>query len=121
MLAIKDRVNADAALVRRGRHLNTRFLVEVGNTGYLITVSAGQVQSVVAGPFVMQDWNFALRASAETWEHFWLAVPPPGYHDLFALMRYERLRVEGDMKVFMGNLLYIKGVMASLRPERAAS
>jgi hypothetical protein len=112
--------NADAALVRRGRHLNTRFLVEIGDDGYLVSICEGKVQSVTPGPFVMQDWDFALRASSDTWEKFWLATPPPGYHDLFALMRYRRLRVEGSMLIFMRNLLYIKGLMASLRPSGAA-
>lgn len=112
--------NADAALVRRGRYLDTRFLVEVGDDGYLVSVRDGVVQSVVPGPFVMQDWDFALRAAADTWEKFWLAEPPPGYHDLVALMRYKRLRVEGSMLIFMRNLFYIKGLMASLRPAGAA-
>lgn len=116
MKNLAQHANADATLIRRGKHLNTRFLVEVGDDGYLVTVSDGKVQSVTPGPFVMQDWDFALRASSDTWEKFWLALPPPGYHDLFALMRYERLRVEGNMLIFMGNLLYIKGLMASLRP-----
>ncbi len=113
-------VNADAALVRRGRYLSMRFLVEVGDDGYLVSIRDGMVQSVTPGPFVMQDWDFALRAAPDTWEKFWLATPPPGYHDLVALMRYKRLRVEGNMLIFMRNLLYIKGLMASLRSDGAA-
>ena len=38
-----------------------------------------------------------------------------GNHDLFALIRFKRLSVEGDMHPFMSNLFYFKGVLASLR------
>ena len=35
-------VDADAGLVRRGRYLSTVFLVEVGDTAWLVTVHAGR-------------------------------------------------------------------------------
>ena len=34
--ALKQRVNDDEALVRRGRYLTTTFLLEVGRTAWLI-------------------------------------------------------------------------------------
>jgi hypothetical protein len=33
---LKDKVNGDAGLVRRGRYLTTNFLLEVGPTAWLI-------------------------------------------------------------------------------------
>ena len=35
-------VNGDAALVRRGRYLSATFLVEVGDTAWLVTVHEGR-------------------------------------------------------------------------------
>ncbi len=32
---LKERVNGDAGLVRRGRHLTTTFLLEIGKTAWL--------------------------------------------------------------------------------------
>jgi len=58
-------VNADAALVRRGRYLSTIFLVEVGDTAWLVTVHEGRVTRVERGPFLMREWAFAVRASAD--------------------------------------------------------
>lgn len=113
-------VNANERLVWRGRFIDTTFLVEVGETSYLIKVAAGRIASVTRGPFVMPSWTFALRASQEAWEQFWLPDPPPGFHDLFALIKRRALRVEGDLHPFMSNLLYFKGVMAALRPREAA-
>lgn len=108
-------VNADERLVWKGRFIDTNFLVEVGDTPYLIKVAEGRIASVTRGPFVMPSWSFALRASRETWDQFWLPVPPPGSHDLFALIKRRALRVEGNLHPFMANLFYFKGVMAALR------
>ena len=44
--ALKARVNGDEALVRRGRFLTTTFLLEVGQTGWLISIFEGRVMSV---------------------------------------------------------------------------
>jgi hypothetical protein len=38
-------------------------------------------------------------------------VPRPGYHDLFALTRFGRARIEGDLQPLMANLRYIKEVL----------
>jgi hypothetical protein len=39
--ALQERVNADQALIRRGRYLTTTFLVETGDTAWLISVFEG--------------------------------------------------------------------------------
>jgi hypothetical protein len=108
-------VNADERLVWKGRFIDTSFLVEIGDIPYLIKVAEGRIASVARAPFVMPSWSFALRASRETWDLFWLPVPPPGSHDLFALIKRRALRVEGNLHPFMANLFYFKGVMAALR------
>ena len=56
---LSEWVNADAALVRRGRYLSTTFLIEVGEVAWLVTVHEGRVSRVERGPFLMRDW--ALR------------------------------------------------------------
>lgn len=115
MERLAELVNADAALVRRGRFVDTTFLVEVGDVSYLVRIAQGQVASVARGPFNMPGFSFALRAPREAWDRFWQQPPPAGFHDLFALMKRRLLRLEGDLHPFMANLLYFKGVMASLR------
>jgi hypothetical protein len=105
-------VNSDAALVRRGRYLSTVFLVEVGDTTWLVTVHEGRVARVERGPFLMREWAFAVRASAEAWRRFWEPVPAPGFHDLFALTKGGHARVEGDLRPLMANLRYVKDLIA---------
>jgi hypothetical protein len=104
-------VNGDAALVRRGRYLSATFLVEVGDTAWLVTVHEGRVTRVERGPFLMRDWAFAVRASAEAWRRYWEPVPAPGFHDLLAMTKFGHARIEGDLRPFMAHLRYVKDVL----------
>lgn len=108
-------VNSDPLLVRRGRFLSDTFMIEVGIEQYLIDVRNGRIENVRKGPFVMQYWTFAIRASGEVWEQFWQKIPEPGYHDIFALLRKAQIVFEGDLRPMMANLLYIKQVLAAPR------
>jgi hypothetical protein len=121
MEALKQRVNADETLVRRGRYLTTTFLLEVGRTAWLIAIFEGRIVSVTPGPFVMPSSSFALRANEEEWGKFWSSRPPPGSNDLMALIKRRVLTAEGNLQIFMANLRYFKEALAKLRPEGAAT
>lgn len=112
---LQQRVNGNAWLVHRGRHLDTQFLFEAGSDSWLVGIHAGRIESVQAGPFVMPRWTFAFRAERETWRKFWEPNPKPGFHDLLAMLKFRTLTIEGDPYPFMSNLLYFKDVLASLR------
>jgi len=116
---LAELVNADDRLVRRGRFVNTTFLLEIGDAGYLVRIAEGRVASVTPGPFITPNYSFALRAPREAWQTFWQALPPPGSNDLFALFKRGLLRIEGDLHPFMANLLYFKDVLAAPRREAA--
>ena len=113
--ALKTRVNADEGLIRRGRYLTTTFLLEIGDTAWLISIAEGRVVSVTRGPFVMPSWSFALRAPTAEWEKFFLDRPPPGSNDLMAMVRRRVLKTEGNLQVFMAHLRYFKEALAKLR------
>lgn len=112
---LAELVNADAALVRRGRYLSTTFLVETGATAWLVTVHEGRVERVERGPFLMRAWSFAVRASEDAWRRFWEPVPAAGWHDLFAMTKGGQATVEGDLRPLMANLRYVKDVLGKLR------
>jgi len=114
------RVNADVNLVRRGRHVDTTFLIAIDSADHLVRVSEGRIVSITPGPFITPNYSFALRASRESWEKLWSAKPIPGFTDVFALVKKKLLRIEGDLHPFMSNLLYFKGVLAAERSEVAA-
>ena len=72
---LKDKVNGDAGLVRRGRYLTTTFLLEVGSTAWLISIYEGRIVAITRGPFVMPSSAFALRGAVRI---FILPDPPHG-------------------------------------------
>jgi hypothetical protein len=114
---IASLVNADAKLVRRGRFVDTTFMIAIDDADTLIRIQEGRVTKVTPGPFITPDYSFALRASREVWEKFWQPLPPLGFTDVFALVKQKLMRVEGDIHPFMANLLYFKDVIAAPRRE----
>ena len=117
---LADRVNADAALVRRGRYLSTRFLVGVGDAEWLVAVHEGRIERVERGPFLMREYAFSIRASAEAWRRHWESEPAAGYHDLLAMAKHGHVRIEGDLRPLMANLRWVKDVLALPRPAAPA-
>ena len=51
-------------------------------------------------------------ANLAAWSTFWTAVPPPGFHDLIAMLKVRALRIEGDQHPFMANLRYFMDLLA---------
>ena len=116
---IAELANNDSWLMHRGRTLDTTFLLGIGDTDYLVRIHRGRIEAVAKGPFVQPRWTFALRASQEAWNTFWLPVPPPGGHDLFAMIKNRALRLEGDQYPFMSHLRYFKDLLALPRGAAA--
>ena len=112
---LPELVNGNAALVRRGRYFSDTVMIEVGEAQHLVRFEQGRIAAVEPVRTGLQPWSFAIRAATEVWAQFWLPVPPPGYHDLIALLRYKRLRLEGNLQPLMANLLYFKLVLETPR------
>jgi len=110
-------VNADARLVRRGRFVDTSFMIVIDDAYTLLRVQEGKVTKVMSGPFITPDYSFSLRAARGVWEKFWQPLPPLGYTDIFALVKQKLMHVEGNLHPFMANLLYFKDVIAAPRRE----
>lgn len=114
-------LESDPDLIRRGALFDARFQVGIGDVPFDVAVAAGKIASLERGPFVMRGWRFAVRGTSEAWERFWMPVPPPGWHDLFALSKRGVMVLEGDLQPLMANLQYVKDLLALPRqasPER---
>jgi len=117
--SIPKHVNANADLVRRGRFVDTTFMIAIDEAYTLIRIREGRVTKLTQGPFITPDYSFCLRASRGVWEKFWQPSPPLGFTDIFALVKQKLMKVEGDLHPFMSNLLYFKDVIAAPRKEAA--
>ena len=115
VLLLQERVNADAFLVHRGRFLDANFLLEIGDVPFIVSIERGRIVNVERGPFTMRPWDFAVRGTQLGWSRFWQRMPPPQFHDVFALMKRKELRIEGNLHTFMTHLPYLKEVLAAPR------
>ena len=111
-MKIPDLNNSDATQLSRGRLTNCDFLVGVGATSLHASVRDGKVEPLARGPLLMRSWRFAIRGEAEAWEKFWRPVPPPEFHDIFALAKHGAFVIEGDWLPLMSGLLFYKGLLA---------
>jgi hypothetical protein len=115
LAGLAERVAGDAALLRRGRYLNTTCQLIVGDQSVLLRIIDGRVAELRQGSFATLSATFAIIGRPEVWRRFLAAEPPPGDHDLFAFLKCRELRVVGDFHPLMSHLLYFKGVFACLR------
>jgi hypothetical protein len=115
LATLAERVAGDAALLRRGRYLNTTCQLIIGDQSVLLRIIDGRVAEVRQGSFATLSTTFAIIGRPEVWRRFLAADPPPGDHDLFAFLKRQELRGVGDLHPLMSYLLYWKGVFAYLR------
>ncbi len=108
---LQELVNADPALVRRGRWTNADMLLETGARRWLVAIRAGRIEAVRTVEMAVAPFDFAIRGTEEAWAEFWKPMPKPRHHDLIALIREGKMRFEGDMDLLMANLLYLKLVL----------
>ena len=107
----------DPRLRPLARRLNTTMMLSSGEHDCMVEIQNGVVIEATAGPFVMPSYRFRIYADPEAWSGFLQPVPPPGYHDLLALVRRKTCRFEGDLHPLMAHLLFFKLLLATLRPE----
>lgn len=113
--SVRIEVNNNDHLQHLGRFCNTELLLQSGEQSVQIAIEHGGIVNLFDGPLNMRAWQFALRAQPQTWNEFWKPIPAVGYNDIFALSRHGYLTIEGDVGHLLGNLRYLKDVLATPR------
>ena len=108
-------VNGDPGLSFRCRAMTLDFVLASGRDRFYVGVRAGRMEPVVRGEQILRSAALAFSAEPETWLAHWEPVPGPREYDLFALVKDERLVIEGDMRVLMRHLQNIKDILAAPR------
>jgi hypothetical protein len=116
---LPELVNGDSDLVRRGALCNAELEAGIGDAMYYLRIAAGRVAALERQPRLIRPWQFALHATAEAWQKFWMPVPEPGWHDLSALTKRGVARLEGDITPYMTHLQFFKDLFAL--PRRLVS
>lgn len=111
-LALPQLAKEQTDLQRRGRFLSCDFELGVGAEQIALRIDDGMVTAARRGPFLLKSSDFSVRAGAEDWLQFLQVEPAPEFHDLMAMTKAGRARIEGNLLPFMGNLQVIKDIVA---------
>lgn len=103
--------NASEALRRLGRFCAVDFLLVADETGAYVSVKAGEITALQAGPRHLRSYHFAIRAPAPHWAEFWSLAPRPEFHDIFALARFGHATIDGDLDPLLAHLPYFKRLL----------
>ncbi len=110
-------LSADADLIRRGRGLGVDCRIDIGPEPFFLSFRGGTLAALDRGPQLMRATAFAFRATDEAWTRHWKAIPEPGWHDLFALIKRGAASMDGDLRPLLQNLQYFKDLLALPRDK----
>lgn len=114
--AFTTATNDDPEINAHGKYFTTSYLLDMTDHWFVVEISRGKVVNVAIDPGPLDvAYQFALRASADTWRHFGVAVPDPMYHGIWAASFQRDLRLEGDLLSLMQNLRCITRQIEILR------
>lgn len=105
---LQELVNADAALVHRARWLTADMMLEIGDTRHLVKIREGRIVDVSRFPLLAMPFDFAIIGTEDAWHEFWQPVPKPRHHDIMALIREGKMRIEGNLELMMAHFLTLK-------------
>ena len=114
--AFADASNNDAELQAHGKYFTCSYLLDAAEHTFVVQIESGKVTNLTVDPGPLDvPYQFAIRASAETWREFGAAVPAPMYHGIWAASFQRDMRLEGDLLVLMQNLRCITRQIELLR------
>ena len=110
---LKNKVNKNTNLIKRGRWINLSFIFGVNEKEFIFKIVDGKINSITQKKVDTEFGIFKISSSLENWEKHWLKIPPRDFHDLFAMLSKKIIKLDGDLKPLMQNLQYFKDLIAS--------
>ncbi len=96
--------NSDETIQAMGKYYTCTFMFDMEDCKAIIAMHDGKVKDINVDPQPLDAYDFALRASAETWRQFAEPVPRPMYHGIWAASFRQDLKLEGNLLALMQNL-----------------
>ena len=94
----------DPTMGAMARYFTCTYLWDMGSAKVIVRMVDGKVHEINIDPGPMDSYDFALRASPETWREFARPVPEPMYHGIWSASFRRDLKLEGNHLVLMQNL-----------------
>lgn len=99
-----DASDRDPTIGAMARYFTCSYLLDMGSAKVIVEMHDGKVYRINIDPAPMDAYDFALRASPQTWREFARPVPGPMYHGIWAASFRRDLKIEGNTLVLMQNL-----------------
>lgn len=95
----------DPEIQAHGKYFNCSYLLDMADHSFVVQMNQGRVVDITVDPGPLDvAYQFAIRASAKTWQGFGVPVPAPMYHGIWAASFQLDMKLEGDVLVLMQNL-----------------
>jgi len=100
----EDLTNSDETIGAMAKYYSCSFMFDMEKAKVIIEMHDGKVKNINTNPGPLDAYDFALRASANTWKEFSQPVPKPMYQGIWSASFRKDLKIEGNHLVLMKNL-----------------
>ena len=100
----EDLSNSDETIGAMAKHYSCSFMFDMEKAKVIIEMHDGMVKNINTNPGPLDPYDFALRASANTWKEFSQPIPKPMYHGIWSASFRKDLKIEGNHLILMKNL-----------------
>jgi len=100
----EELTNSDDTIGAMAKYYTCSFMFDMEKAKFIIEMHDGKVKNINTNPTPLDPYDFALRASAQTWREFGQPMPKPMYHGIWSASFQRDLKIEGNHLVLMQNL-----------------
>ena len=100
----EEATNSDETIGAMAKYYSCSFMFDMEKAKVIIEMHDGKVKNINTNPGPLDPYDFALRASANTWKEFSQPTPKPMYHGIWSASFRKDLKIEGNHLVLMKNL-----------------
>ncbi len=94
----------DPTIGAMARYFTCTYLWDMGAVKVIIEMVDGKVYRVNIDPGGLDAYDFALRASPQSWREFAQPIPKPMFHGIWSASFRKDLKIEGNTLILMQNL-----------------
>ena len=100
----EELTNGDETIGAMAKYYTCSFMFDMEKSKVIIEMHDGKVKNINTKPAPLDSYDFALRASAQTWREFGQEMPKPMYHGIWSASFLKDLKIEGNHLILMQNL-----------------
>jgi len=100
----EDLTNSDETIGAMAKYYSCSFMFDMEKAKVIIEMHDGKAKNINTNPGPLDAYDFALRASANTWKEFSHPMPKPMYHGIWSASFLKDLKIEGNHLILMQNL-----------------